>query len=319
MTLQQLRYLVEVAQRGFNVSEAAEALFTSQPGVSKQIKQLENDLGVVIFERVGKRLTGVTEAGGQVLAHARRILAEADNLKRYVDDYTQGQHGALVIATTHTQARYALPEAVTRFRERYPDVTLTLHQGMPDQFAEWLVRGDVDLAIATESLKDAPGIVALPCRQWHHALVVPEGHPLLKQKDMSLTDLAAFPLITYVRGVAGRIRLDSLFERQGLTPRIVLDALDADVIKTYVGLGMGVGIIAEHAYDAQRDPPAGLRMIRARHLFPANTTYVGIRRGALLRRYEYDFIEDFAPDLNRNVVQKALQGSARLQNESDWL
>ena len=208
---------------------------------------------------------------------------------------------------------------MTRFRERYPDVTLTLHQGMPDQFAEWLVRGDVDLAIATESLKDAPGIVALPCRQWHHALVVPEGHPLLKQKDMSLTDLAAFPLITYVRGVAGRIRLDSLFERQGLTPRIVLDALDADVIKTYVGLGMGVGIIAEHAYDAQRDPPAGLRMIRARHLFPANTTYVGIRRGALLRRYEYDFIEDFAPDLNRNVVQKALQGSARLQNESDWL
>lgn len=319
MTLQQLRYLVEVAQRGFNVSEAAEALFTSQPGVSKQIKQLENDLGIIIFERVGKRLTGVTEAGGQVLAHAQRILAEADNLKRYVDDYTHGQQGALVIATTHTQARYALPEAVTRFRQRYPDVTLTLHQGMPDQFAEWLVRGDVDLAIATEALKDAPGIVALPCRQWHHALIVPEGHPLLTQNNISLTDLANYPLITYVRGVAGRIRLDGLFERQGLKPRIVLDALDADVIKTYVGLGMGVGIIAEHAYDPQRDAAAGLRMIQANHIFPANTTYVGIRRGALLRRYEYDFIEDFAPDLNRDVVQKALQGSGRIQTESDWL
>lgn len=319
MTLQQLRYLVEIAQRGFNVSEAAEALFTSQPGVSKQIKQLENDLGVIIFERIGKRLTGVTEAGAQVLIHARCILAEADNLKRYVDDYTQGQHGALVIATTHTQARYALPEAVTHFRQRYPDVTLTLHQGMPDQFAEWLVRGDVDLAIATESLKDAPGIVALPCRQWHHALVVSTGHPLLRQKDIGLADLAAYPLITYVRGVAGRRRLDSLFERQGLTPRIVLDALDADVIKTYVGLGMGVGIIAEHAYDAQRDAVAGLQMIQARHLFPANTTYVGIRRGALLRRYEYDFIEDFAPDLNRDVVQKALQTGSRVQNDSDWL
>ena len=319
MTLQQLRYLVEIAQRGFNVSEAAEALFTSQPGVSKQIKQLENDLGVIIFERIGKRLTGVTEAGAQVLIHARRILAEADNLKRYVDDYTHGQHGALVIATTHTQARYALPEAVTHFRQRYPDVTLTLHQGMPEQFAEWLVRGDVDLAIATESLKDVSGIVALPCRQWHHALVVPTGHPLLRQKDIGLADLATYPLITYVRGVAGRRRLDSLFERQGLAPRIVLDALDADVIKTYVGLGMGVGIIAEHAYDAQRDPVAGLQMIRARHLFPANTTYVGIRRGALLRRYEYDFIEDFAPDLSRDVVQKALQASSRVQNESDWL
>ena len=319
MTLQQLRYLVEVAQRGFNVSEAAEALFTSQPGVSKQIKQLENDLGVIIFERVGKRLTGVTEAGGQVLAHARRILAEADNLKRYVDDYTHGQQGALVIATTHTQARYALPEAVTHFRQRYPDVTLTLHQGMPDQFAEWLMRGDVDLAIATESIKDAPGIVALPCRQWHHGLVVPAGHPLLAQKEISLADLAAYPIITYVRGVAGRRRLDSLFERQGLNPRIVLDALDADVIKTYVGLGMGVGIIAEHAFDPQRDAAAGLQMIQARHIFPANTTYVGIRRGALLRRYEYDFIEDFAPDLSRDVVQKALQAGSRSANESDWL
>lgn len=319
MTLQQLRYLVEVAQRGFNVSEAAEALFTSQPGVSKQIKQLENDLGVIVFERVGKRLTGVTEAGAQVLAHARRILAEAGNLKRYVDDYTHGQQGTLVIATTHTQARYALPQAVTHFRERYPDVTLTLHQGMPEQFAEWLTRGDVDLAIATESLKDAPGIVALPCRQWHHALVVPAGHPLVAQKDISLTDLAAYPIITYVRGVAGRRRLDSLFERQGLSPRVVLDALDADVIKTYVGLGMGVGIIAEHAFDAQRDVAAGLQTIQARHLFPANTTYVGIRRAALLRRYEYDFIEDFAPDLNRDVVQKALQAGARATSESDWL
>ena len=319
MTLQQLRYLVEVAQRGFNVSEAAEALFTSQPGVSKQIKQLENDLGVILFERVGKRLTGVTEAGAQVLAHARRILAEADNLKRYVDDYTHGQRGTLVIATTHTQARYALPGAVTHFRERYPDVTLTLHQGMPDQFAEWLMRGDADLAIATESLKDAPGIVALPCRQWHHALVVPEGHPLLGCKDISLADLATYPIITYVRGVAGRIRLDSLFERQGLVPRIVLDALDADVIKTYVGVGMGVGIIAEHAFDTQRDVAAGLRLIEARHLFPANTTYVGIRRGALLRRYEYDFIEDFAPDLTRSVVQQALQNGNRNTGESDWL
>ncbi len=317
MTLQQLRYLVEVAQRGFNVSEAAEALFTSQPGVSKQIKQLENDLGIIIFERVGKRLTGVTEAGGQVLAHARRILAETENLKRYVDDYTHGQHGALVIATTHTQARYALPEAISRFRTRYPEVTLTLHQGMPDQFAEWLMRGDVDLAIATEALKDVSGIVALPCRQWHHAIVVPEAHPLLSAGAISLAELASYPLITYVRGVAGRIGMDAVFERQGLTPRIVLDALDADVVKTYVGLGMGVGIIAEHAFDPLRDPAAGLRLIQARHLFPANTTHVAIRRSTLLRRFEYDFIEDFAPGLNRDVVQKALQGGEI--TASDWL
>lgn len=317
MTLQQLRYLVEVAQRGFNVSEAAEALFTSQPGVSKQIKQLENDLGIIIFERVGKRLTGVTEAGGQVLAHARRILAEAENLKRYVDDYTHGQRGALVIATTHTQARYALPEAISRFRTRYPEVTLTLHQGMPDQFADWLMRGDVDLAIATEALKDLPGIVALPCRQWHHAIVVPEGHPLLSAGAITLAELASYPLITYVRGVAGRIGMDAVFERQGLVPRIVLDALDADVVKTYVGVGMGVGIIAEHAFDPLRDPAAGLRLISARHLFPANTTHVAIRRGTLLRRFEYDFIEDFAPGLNRDVVQKALQGGEI--SASDWL
>lgn len=317
MTLQQLRYLVEVAQRGFNVSDAAEALFTSQPGVSKQIKQLENDLGITIFERVGKRLIGVTEAGSQVLAHAQRILAESDNLKRYVDDYTHGQRGSLVIATTHTQARYALPEAVSHFRERYPEVTLSLHQGMPDQFAEWLVRGDVDLAIATESLKDAPGVVALPCRHWHHALVVPKGHPLLAKAQVGLADLAAYPIVTYVRGVAGRIRIDSVFERAGFTPRIVLDALDADVIKTYVGVGMGVGIIAEHAFDSQRDGLAGLCEIRVRHLFPVNTTYVGIRRGTLLRRFEYDFIEDFAPDLTRGVVQKALQGSSK--TDSDWL
>ena len=317
MTLQQLRYLVEVAQRGFNVSEAAEALFTSQPGVSKQIKQLENDLGIIIFERVGKRLTGVTEAGGQVLAHARRILAEAENLKRYVDDYTHGQRGALVIATTHTQARYALPEAISRFRTRYPEVTLTLHQGMPDQFADWLMRGDVDLAIATEALKDVPGIVALPCRQWHHAIVVPEGHPLLSAGAITLAELASYPLITYVRGVAGRIGMDAVFERQGLVPRIVLDALDADVVKTYVGVGMGVGIVAEHAFDPLRDPAAGLRLISARHLFPANTTHVAIRRGTLLRRFEYDFIEDFAPGLNRDVVQKALQGGEI--SASDWL
>lgn len=317
MTLQQLRYLVEVAQRGFNVSEAAEALFTSQPGVSKQIKQLETDLGLVIFERLGKRLTGVTEAGAQVLAHARRILAETENLKRYVDDYTHGQHGALVIATTHTQARYALPEAISHFRVRYPEVKLTLHQGMPDQFAEWLMRGDVDLAIATEALKDVPGIVALPCRQWHHGIVVPEGHPLLAAGEVGLADLATYPLITYVRGVAGRIGMDAVFERQGLTPRIVLDALDADVVKTYVGVGMGVGIIAEHAFDPLRDPAAGLRFIQARHLFPANTTHVGIRRGTLLRRFEYDFIEDFAPGLNRDLVQKALQGAEIAV--SDWL
>jgi LysR family transcriptional regulator, cys regulon transcriptional activator len=317
MTLQQLRYLVEVAQRGYNVSDAAEALFTSQPGVSKQIKQLENDLGITIFERVGKRLIGVTEAGAQVLSHAQRILAEADNLKRYVDDYTHGQRGSLVIATTHTQARYALPEAVSRFRDRYPEVTLSLHQGMPDQFAEWLVRGDVDLAIATEALKDAPGVVALPCRHWHHTLVVPIGHPLQAKAQVGLGDLAAYPIVTYVRGVAGRIRIDQVFERAGLAPRIVLDALDADVIKTYVGVGMGVGIIAEHAFDAQRDGLAGLCEIRVRHLFPVNTTYVGIRRGTLLRRFEYDFIEDFAPDLTRGVVQKALQGGST--TESDWL
>ena len=306
MKLQQLRYLVEVARQGLNVSEAAEALHTSQPGVSKQVRLLEGELGITVFERSGKRLTGITEPGKAVLEISQRILREADNLRRVGQEYAGEDAGSLNIATTHTQARYALPAVVSRFLERWPKVRLTLHQGSPTQIAEWTLSGEADLAIATEALDQYPALITLPCHQWGHAVIAPAGHPILWEKGLSLSALAKWPLVTYDPAFSGRSRINRAFERAGLSPNVVLAAIDADVIKTYVSLGLGLGIIARMAYDPARD--TGLVALDAEHLFGSNTTRLGMRRGSYLRRYEYDFIEFFAQQLTKRAVDMALAG-----------
>ena len=307
MKLQQLRYLVEVSRCGLNVSEAAETLYTSQPGMSKQIKLLEDELGVIVFERSGKRLTAVTEPGQRVLEIAARILREVDNIKRVGEEYAGGDTGSLVIATTHTQARYALPEVVKRFVERHPRVRLSMHQGSPTQIAEWTIKGEADIAIATEALDQYSQLIMLPCYQWGHCVIAPDGHPILNEPGLSLQSLARWPLITYDPAFSGRSRINKAFERAGLEPNVVLAAIDADVIKTYVGLGLGLGIIAHMAFDPARD--TGLKALDATHLFGTNTTRLGLRRGTYLRRFEYDFIELFAPQLGRKAVDMAMAGT----------
>ena len=308
MKLQQLRYACEVARRGLNVSSAAEALHTSQPGISKQIKGLEDELGVEIFVRHGKRIAAVTEPGKAVLAIAERILAEAANMKRAGEDFANEKLGTLTVATTHTQARYALPKAVAAFKKRYPDVRLVLHQGNPTQICEMVVAGEADLAIATESIAEYPELVSLPCYQWNHCVVVPPGHPLLKVKPMTLESIARYPVVTYDFAFAGRSAINKAFEKRGLAPNIVLTALDSDVIKTYVELGLGVGIMAAMGFDAKRD--RGLHALDAGHLFESSTTRLGIKRGAWLRGYAYDFIELFAPRLPRGLVEKTVMEKA---------
>ncbi|MBK7898660.1 MAG: CysB family HTH-type transcriptional regulator [Azonexus sp.] len=305
MKLQQLRYIVEIERRGLNVSEAAEALFTSQPGISKQVRLLEDELGVVIFERSGKRFTGVTEPGRIVLDIAGRILKEAENLRRAGEEFAGGGSGRLVLAATHTQARYALPVVVRDFVAQHPTVKLEMHQGSPTQIAEWVVSGEADLGIATEALGQYEQLVSLPVRQWSHCVVVPEGHALIG-RPLTLPDLARWPLITYDTAFTGRSRINRAFERVGLTPNIALTALDADVIKTYVSLGLGLGIVSALAYDPQRD--AGLVALDGSHLFESNTTRLALRRGTYLRGYDYDFIGLFAPHLTRKVVEMAMLG-----------
>jgi LysR family cys regulon transcriptional activator len=306
MKLQQLRYLVEVARHGLNVSEAAEALHTSQPGVSKQIKLFEDELGVIVFERSGKRLTTITEPGRAILEIAERILREAENMKRVGEEFADGESGGLVIATTHTQARYALPSVVARFVEKHPKVRLSMHQGSPTQIAEWTLKGEADIAIATEALDQYPQLLMLPCHQWTHCVIAPAGHPILDGRPLSLTELARWPLITYDSAFAGRSRINAAFERAQLKPNVVLAAIDADVIKTYVSLGLGLGIIAHQAYDVTRD--TGLKAIEAGQLFGSNTTRIGLRRGTRVRRFEYDFIALFAPQLTRRAVDMAMAG-----------
>ena len=302
MKLQQLRYACEVARRGLNVSAAAEALHTSQPGISKQIKSLEDELGVEIFVRHGKRIAAVTEPGKAVLEIAERMLAEAANLKRAGEDFSNRKLGTLTVATTHTQARYALPKAVAAFKKRYPDVRLVLHQGNPTQICDMVLAGEADLAIATESIAEYPELVSLPCYQWNRCVVVPPGHPLLKAKPLTLEAIAQFPVVTYDFAFAGRSQINKAFEKRGLAPNIVLTALDSDVIKTYVELGLGIGIVAQMAFDAKRD--RALHALDASHLFESSTTRLGIKRGAWLRGYVYDFIEMFAPRLSRGLVEK---------------
>ncbi len=306
MKLQQLRYLVEVARQGLNVSEAAEALYTSQPGISKQIKLLEDELGVIVFERSGKRLTAITEPGKAVLEIAERMLRDAENIRRVGEEYAGGDSGSLVIATTHTQARYALPAVVKNFVDRHPKVRLSLHQGHPTQIAEWTLKGEADIAIATEALDQYPQLVMLPCYQWVHCVIAPDGHPILAEHSLSLAALARWPLITYDSAFTGRSRINKAFELAQLTPNVVLTAIDADVIKTYVSLGLGLGIIARMAFDPLRD--VGLQAMAAEHLFGSNTTRIGLRRGTHVRRYEYDFIELFASHLTRKAVDMAMAG-----------
>jgi LysR family cys regulon transcriptional activator len=306
MKLQQLRYIVEIQRQGLNVSEAAEALYTSQPGISKQVRLLEDELGVAIFERSGKRFTGVTEPGRTVLAIAERILREAENLKRASAEFATGESGRLVLAATHTQARYALPVVVRDFVARHPGVKLEMHQGSPIQIAEWVVAGEADIGIATEALDQYDQLITLPVRQWSHCVIAPEGHPILREQPLSLHELARWPLITYDTAFTGRSRINRAFERIGTQPNIALTALDADVIKTYVSLGLGLGIISALAFDAQRD--AGLVAVDAGHLFESNTTRLALRRGSYLRRCDFDLIELFAPHLSKRVVEMAMQG-----------
>lgn len=306
MKLQQLRYIVEIQRQGLNVSEAAESLFTSQPGISKQVKLLEEELGIAIFERSGKRFTAVTEPGRVVLAIAEKILREAENLKRASAEFSTGDSGRLVLAATHTQARYALPIVVRDFVAQHPSVRLEMHQGSPTQIAEWVLSGEADIGIATEALDQYAQLITLPVRQWSHCVIAPEGHPILKSVPLSLAELAKWPLITYDTAFTGRSRINRAFERIGVQPNIALTALDADVIKTYVSLGLGLGIISALAFDAQRD--AGLVAVDAAHLFESNTTRLALRRGTYLRRHDFDLISLFAPHLSQRVVEKAMQG-----------
>jgi len=308
MKFQQLRYACEVARRGLNVSVAAEALHTSQPGISKQIRSLEDELGIEIFVRHGKRMAAVTEPGKAVLAIAERILAEAANLKRAGEEFANEKLGTLTVATTHTQARYALPKAVAAFKKRYPKVRLVLHQGNPTQICEAVVAGEADLAIATESIAEYPELVSLPCYQWNRCVVVPPAHPLLKAKPLTLEAIAQYPVVTYDFAFAGRSQINKAFEKRGLAPNVVLTALDSDVIKTYVELGLGIGILAEMGFDPKRD--RGLHALDASHLFESSTTRLGVRRGAWLRGYAYDFIELFAPRLSRSLVEKTVMEKA---------
>ena len=305
MNFQQLRAVRETTRSGFNLTYVAGVLHTSQPGISRQIRELEDELGIDIFVRAGKRLTGLTPPGEVLLPIVERLLLEADNLRRAGEEFTAQESGTLSIAATHSQARYALPTVVRDFRQVYPQVVLNLHQGSPKQVAEMLLSGEADIGVATEALAQYDQLVALPCYRWTHSIVVPPGHALLEVAgSVTLEQLSRYPIITYEPGYTGRAHIHEAFARVGLRPSVVLSAMDADVIKTYVELGMGVGIVASIAFDSERDRT--LRALDARHLFEVNLTRLAIRRGAWLSGYVYSFIESFAPTLTRKIVDEAL-------------
>ncbi|WP_431259936.1 CysB family HTH-type transcriptional regulator [Roseateles chitinivorans] len=307
MNFQQLRSVREAQRRNFNLTEVAQALHTSQPGVSRQIRELEDELGIDIFIRAGKRLTGLTEPGRNVMPIVERLLREAENLRRAGEDFARADSGHLRIAATHSQARYALPPAVRDFRESHPEVSLQFTQGSPQQVARLLIDGEADIGIATEALALHPQLLTLPCYRWTHTVLVPPGHPLEAEAAagtvLTLERIAEFPVITYETGYTGRSHIDEAFATAGLDLNVVLVAMDADVIKTYVELGLGVGIVAAIAYDEERD--RHLRAIDARHLFADNLTRLAVRRDAYLRDYVYAFIETFAPPLSRELVEQA--------------
>ena len=306
MNLQQLRYVFQVARNGLNISEAAAALHTSQPGVSKQIRLLEEELGVDVFVRQGRRLTAVTDPGREVLKIAERMLRDLDNMRSVGREFGAEESGTLTLATTHTQARYVLPSVVQQFMQRHPNVRVSLRQGSPAEVCELVLAGEADLAIATEAIAEQDDLVMLPCYQWNRCVIAPPGHPILKAKPLTLEAIAKYPIVTYDFAFTGRSQINKAFAGRGLAPNVVLTALDADIIKTYVALGLGIGIVAYMAYDPATDK--GLRAVDAAHLFESATTRIGIRRNAWLRGYAYTFMELFAPHLTRRMVESALAG-----------
>lgn len=305
MKLHQLKYVHEVAKQGLNISSAAEALHTSQPGVSKQIQLLEEELGLQIFQRNGKRLIGITEPGQQILKLAAQVMFDMQNIKRVGQEFSHVEAGNLTIATTHTQARYKLPAAVQQFIQAFPKVKLTIHQGNPSQVAAQVASGEADIGIATESISLDERLLCLPCYEWNRCLVVPQDHPLVHEKNITLAKIAAYPLITYDFAFTGGTLVSKTFHDAGVNPNVVLTAIDADVIKTYVNLGLGIGLIANMAYDTTRD--AQLVRIDCSHLFANSTTYLGFRKDAFLRGYMLSFIELLAPTVNRNTIDHALK------------
>ncbi len=316
MKLQQLRYIVEVLNHNLNVSATAESLYTSQPGISKQVRMLEDELGIQVFGRSGKHLTHVTSAGREVIDIAQQILAKVESIKAVAKEHTLPDQGKLNIATTHTQARYALPPVIRGFMKKYPKVSLHMHQGSPQQISEAASRGDADFAIATEAMHLYGDLIMLPCYHWNRSVIVRNDHPLAQlNRKIEVEDVAEHPIVTYVFGFTGRSELDRAFAAKGLEPQIVFTATDADVIKTYVRLGLGVGVIASMAMDKELDKD--LVAVDASHLFEASTTKIGFRKGAFLRTYMYDFIERFAPHLTKDVVEKA--NMLRNQEEIDQM
>ncbi len=312
MKLQQLRYIWEVARHELNVSVTAQSLYTSQPGISKQIRLLEDELGVEVFARSGKHLTRITPAGEAILEIAGEILRKVDSIKQVAQEFSDEQRGSLSIATTHTQARYALPPIIEQFISEYPDVALHMHQGTPIQISEMAADGTVDFAIATEALELFGDLVMMPCYKWNRAIIVPKDHELAQLSEVALADVAKHPIVTYIFGFTGRSKLDDAFLDHGLTPKVVFTAADADVIKTYVKLGLGVGIVAKMACD-ENDPD--LAVIDASHLFEPSITKVGFRKGTFLRGYMYEFIERFAPHLTKSIIDEAIARPTRLEIE----
>jgi len=304
VNFQQLRSIRETARCGYNLTEVANVLFTSQPGVSRQIRELEEELGVDIFERNGKRLTGLTDPGHGILKIINRLLLEAENLQRASEEYAGQEVGTLTIAATHTQARYMLPKAVQSFRTAFPKVRIALQQSSPEHIAEWVLSGKADIGIATEGLSQFEELASFPCYRWHHAIVVPEAHPLLAKTPVTLADLAQYPLITYDLGFTGRGHIDDAFRKANVSTDIVLTAMDSDVIQQYVALGLGVGIVASMA--VQPNSLQGLRVLDASHLFAQNVTRLAVRRGAYLRGYTIDFMLQLAPGLARDAIDQAV-------------
>lgn len=316
MKLQQLRYIWEVNRQGLNVSEAAHALFTSQPGVSKQIRALEDELGVQIFERRGKQLVAVTPAGKQILEASGQVLNRVKGIKALADDLRDEGKGALSIATTHTQCRYVLPQVIQRFRSRYPNVSLHMHQGTPLQIAKAAADGTADFAIATEALELFSELTMLPCYRWNRAVIVPKGHPLASVKRLSIKRLSEYPLVTYNFGFTGRSKLDDAFEREGYKADVVFTAADADVIKTYVRLELGVGIVARMAIEKGVDDD--LVAIDASHLFEPSVTKIAFRHGTHLRGYMAGFIEMFGPHIDARTLQKRLMDESKADLEASY-
>ncbi|KFF48503.1 transcriptional regulator [Gammaproteobacteria bacterium MFB021] len=307
MNFQQLRIVRETVRQRFNLTDASNALFTSQSGASKHIRDLEEELGVELFERRGKRILGLTTAGGTLLETIERILLDAENLKRSAQQLANQDQGRLAIATTHTQARYALPPIVAQFKERFPKVNLELHQCSPSEIVSLLKSGRVDIGIATEGVNDeGSSFVRFPFHHWHHSIVVPAGHALSQAQELRLEDIAGYPIVTYHEGFTGRARIDQAFQAAGLVPNVVLTALDADVIKTYVELGLGIGVIASLAYSDERD--RDLTLLSGQALFPRNTTYLALRRGHFLHAFAYAFLKLCSDDLDEDTVQRALGG-----------